>query len=153
MRLFALAGDVVAPLQYLQTQGRAGNENEVRSWFAVVPTDQSLLLEPAPQDRPAARQLAEASKLLKERRLACWVQAQNTTKGIAPTSGAILQQGGTDVAQGRHRQSKYRWLRRFMTRWGGRRALFSRGERLPQEEFRQKASFASLSSASAKVLI
>lgn len=145
VRLCAMADASVA-VQFLHMQGRSGDEAEVRSWISGLSAGRrSALLEPSPEDSVATRQLAEATKFLKERQLALWVWRQNTTKGIAPTSRAILDQAGPDLAKAANPKNRYRWVCHFMKRWSGRRARFARGERLSQEEFRAKVAAAFLS--------
>lgn len=145
LRLLARSGDIRPAVQFLEMKGRSCTEEEVRGWFADLPEEsKAVLLAPRPEDVQAARQLAEADKFLKERQLAHWVWEQNKTKGIAPTSGAILHQAAGEFAKGGNLKNKHRWVRHFMKRWSGRRARFSRGERMSQQECRSKAALVSL---------
>jgi len=141
LRTFALTDcDLEAPLQYLKTKGRSGSEPDVRAWHAALsPGDQAKLLTPSPDDKLAARQLAEARKFIGEMRLVSWARGQNSSKGLAPTSSLILEQAGPDLVRGRSRKNKYRWVRKCMRRWSGFRSRFACGDRLSQEEFREKA--------------
>lgn len=144
LRLHALVGDAQIAVQYLQKQCRCGDESEIRASFASLSAEtRASLLCPSPADKQATRQVAEAQKFLKERQLSLWVRVQNTTKGIAPTSAAILEQAGADFAQGGVPQNRCRWVRHFMKRWSGRRGRFPRGQRLSPEEFRAKVGLGS----------
>jgi hypothetical protein len=141
LRIFALADlTVEAPLKYLSLQGRPASEADVRTWHAALPAEaQARLRDELPGDVLGGRRLAEARGFLSEFRLASWVQEQNLSKGVAPTSSLILERAGPDLVRGSCKKSKYRWVRKFMSRWGGRRARFGHGDQLSQEEFRQKA--------------
>lgn len=144
LRILALAGfSVEAPLKYLSMNRRAVSEAELRAWHGALSAEcQDGLLSPPPHDKLAVRYLAEANKFMKEFRLIGWVRDQNTSKGVAPTSSLIVEQADPDLVQSRNRKNQSRWVRKCMRRWGGRRARFSHGDQLSQEEFRMKARFA-----------
>jgi hypothetical protein len=105
---------------------------------------QAALLIPQPDDARGQRHHAIAQQFLQEQRLLGWVHEQNVGKGLAPSAGAVLRQwsagSSTDarVAMPCSRRSKYRWLRRWMLRWGGRKGVFKVGDRLPLHLVREK---------------
>ena len=141
VRTFALAEfDVEVPLEYLRMKGCAGDDGDVRDWYAALsPEVSAVLLKPAEHDKSAVRQLAEARKFVNEWRLVSWVRDQNVSKGIAPTAGLVLDQVGPALARSCRQTNRYRWLRRCMQRWGGRRARFVHGDFVTPEEFQHKA--------------
>ena len=141
LSIFALADLTVdAPLKYLSMQGRAASEADVRGWHAALPAEaQAGLGNALPDDVLGMRRRAEARRFLSELRLVSWVREQNLSKGVAPTSTLTLERAAPDLVHGGHKKSKYRWVRRRMSRWGGHRARFGHGDQLSQEEFRQKA--------------
>lgn len=144
LRLFALTQmDAEAPLKYLSMQGRVASESDIRQWHADLATDRRAgLLIAAPGDRLAERRLAEARNFLSESRLVSWVQEQNSSKGVAPTSSLIVEHAEPGLLQSRRKKNKLRWVRKCMRRWGGRRATLGRGDQLSHEEFRQKVRLA-----------
>lgn len=140
LRLYALAGlKTDAPLRYLMLQGRAASEADVCGWYAALPAPaQAALVCPPPEDRIAARRLSEARKFFEELSLVTWVREQNLTKGVAPTSGLILERAGSGLVRSGRPKNRFRWVRRFMKHWGGQKGRFGHGDELSQEEFRAK---------------
>lgn len=144
LRIFALARLQVEPaLKYLSLQGRAATEADVRAWHAALSAEaQAALQQAAPDDQLAQRRLGEARKFLNELGLVTWVQEQNYSKGIAPTSTLILERAGRDLVRSRQSKNKMRWVRRLMRRWGGHRGRFGYGDGLSLEDFRAKVCLA-----------
>jgi hypothetical protein len=136
--------DVAVVGQYLGQKGRSETAEDVVAWCDCLAEGELARLSQVGDDVAANRQLAEARKFVEEARLASWVQIQNETKGIAPTAKAILETAGPSLARGRVQDNRYRWLRRFMARWGGRRARLSGGDALSDDEFREKAVWPNL---------
>ena len=127
--------------KFLSTKKRSNTAAQVCGWFGALPPDLAAkLLEPG-DDQAAGRQLAEASKFVEEFRLAAWVKEQNSAKGIAPSASAVLDQAGPGLARGRLQRNRYRWVKRCMHRWGGRRVRLSGSDELSAGEFGQKAAF------------
>lgn len=149
LRVFVLAElDVQAPLKYLELKQRAASEDDVRMWYAALSEEErAVLLDPPEGDATAVRQLAEARRFIEERGLVSWVYEQNTAKGLAPTSGAILQHLGPSPVGGHLVENRCRRIRRCMRRWGGRRARLKPGASLTPEEFHNKVHVLSESKA------
>jgi hypothetical protein len=144
LRVFAASEfQAEAALRYLQSKGRAATAEDLRAWYASLsPDEKARLLSPTADSLVANKQLAEALKFLAEFRLVLWVQEQNHTKGAAPTSKLILEHAPAGHVRSRSAKNRLRWVRRFMRRFGGRRARFAHGERLSQEDFRRKVGSA-----------
>ena len=143
VRIWALA-DVQAGAgrKYLRAKKRVASEADVREWYTSLSAEaRAGLLSPPVGDKAAARQVAEARRFIDESQLIAWVREQNTRKGIAPIAGAVLRKAGPTIAKGKHKSNRYRWLRRCMSRWGGRRARFAHGDSLTTEEMQEKAMF------------
>ncbi len=142
LRVFALAGqDIMTALEYLRWKGRRADEDEVRAWCAgVSASDWQCMLTPKDDNPRCMRQLREARKFLEEKAIVAWVKSRNEAKGIAPTPGAVLDCGAPCGGPSGRRTSRYKWLRRVVSRWGGRKAVFHAGERLPSEVLERKAN-------------
>jgi len=106
--------------------------------WCSVRREEILKLCETSDDSQANRQLGEAHKFVEEARLAAWVKTQNAAKGIAPTAKVVLETASPCLAQGHAQENRYCWLRRFMARWGGRRARLIGGDTLSEGEFREK---------------
>jgi len=136
-------GDFAAAEQFLQSKGRAGDASDVRAWRAALPPGEGRDLSRAPVGQPkAAKQLAEARKFVEERELISWVRLQNKAKSIAPTPGAVLEEASKTPGLARTGRNRHRWLRRVVSRWGGRKGVLRGGEQPAAEEFNQKAASA-----------
>ena len=140
LRLLLIAdGNCGLAVQYLRMKGRQASEADINAWHAELgPHDRERLLRPPVADKTSVRQLAEAQKFAKEARLVQWVDDQNQSKGLAPTSSLILEHSGGLVLS-RNPKNKFRWLRKCMHRFGCRRSRFAHGEQLSDEDFRSKA--------------
>ena len=139
LRVWALA-DITAAVEFLRWKGRRGDEDEVRAWLAGLPERERGSLAHPPDDQPRSlRQLCEACKFLEERQVVSWVKVQNATKRLAPTPGTVLDQGAASAGPSGRRSSRYKWLRRVVARWGGRKTVFRPSEQVPQSVLRQKA--------------
>jgi hypothetical protein len=141
MRVLALSelnDEIVS--KFLTKKKRSDTAAHVRAWFGALPPDLAVkLLEPG-DDQAAGRQLAEARKFVEEFRLTAWVKEQNSAKGIAPSATAVLDQAGPGLARGRLQRNRYRWVKRCMRRWGGRRVRLGGGDALSADEFGRKAA-------------
>ena len=142
LRIFALAEfDASFPLQYLQTKGRPTEEQQLRVWLSELsPEDRRGLLSVPAGPCRALRQLTEARKFMGEASIVSWVRRQNEVKGIAPTPGAVIEHTAGIAGPSGHRRHKYKWLRRVMHRWGGRKGVFGVGDQLSPETFERKVS-------------
>ena len=141
MKLFAVSefqDNVVA--KYLERKQRSETVADVRAWFrALPPAVAAGMLQPG-DDEVARRQLAEAEKFWAEARLVDWLKEQNAVKGIAPTATAVIEQAGPGLVRQGLQRNRYRWVKRCMKRWGGRRVHLGGGDGLSAEEFRQKVA-------------
>jgi hypothetical protein len=144
LRVLALAGsDVAVALEYLRWKGRPAEDADVRSWdAALLMDDRRNLLHPLADQPRAVRQLAEASKFMAERRVVAWVKHQNEQSGLAPTPGAIVAEFADSANPAKHRSSRYKWLRRVSSRWGGRKCVFGIGDQLSKDAFERKVGVA-----------
>jgi hypothetical protein len=132
--------DFAAAVEYVRWKGRGADEADVVAWCRAVPdADWQSLLHP-PSGSQSSRQLREARKFLDERKVVEWVKHQNEIKGIAPSPGVVLDEGAALAKPPGRRSSQYKWLRRVVGRWGGRKAVFSSGESLPAESLHRKAA-------------
>jgi hypothetical protein len=124
--------------QFLSAKHRVETAADVRTWYGALRPDVAAgLLDPG--DDAARRQMSEAQRFTQEFRLVAWVKEQNAVKGIAPSASAVLEQAGPGLARGRLQRNRYRWLKRCMNRWGGRRVRLGGGDQLSAGEFREKA--------------
>ena len=124
--------------KYLTVKRRSETAADVQGWYDAMSPDAVVRLTAPGEHEKSKRQLAAAKKFVEEGRLASWVQHQNAVKGIAPTASAVLEQAGPALVRQRWRPNQFRWLRRVMDRFGGRRVKFSGGEQVTPEEFKQK---------------
>ena len=98
------------------------------------------------------RRRADADRYMRESNLHDWIDAQNTRRGVAPTTRAIFARDeAADVDHGPARPLRGRplhtalsrrqvqWARRFMRRWSLRRGTLQAGSGLPTDEAAQKA--------------
>lgn len=139
MRLLCVSDfDVSVVGKYLERKRRRETAEDVIAWTEDLPEERLAQLDEATDDMASNRQLAEARKFMQEDWLASWVQEQNETKGLAPSAKAVLEAAGPSVAQGRFQDNRYRWVRRFMGRWGGKRVRLSGGDSLSDEELHRK---------------
>ena len=141
MRVFALSGfNLAASTKYLRHKGRWSDDTGCRTWYHALPTEsRAQLLHPAEGDGVARRQLAEARTFVEEEQLVAWIQLQNQAKGIAPTPGAVLDQGPVPPSWGGSLNSQRRRLRRLVARRGGRKAVFGGNEQLEPAVLERKA--------------
>jgi hypothetical protein len=140
VRVLALSdGDVAAAEAYLLSKGRGEPAAEILRWRDALPAGEAAaLLGPAEDRSRSARQLAEARKFAAERGLVSWIARQNRSKGIAPTPGAVLEQASGSGGLKAPTPSRYRWLRRLMRRWGGRKRVLQGCSVLTGEALRRK---------------
>lgn len=139
MRVLALSDfNLAFVIQYLSQKGRSETAGDAMDWCGALSGEEILKLCETSDDSQANRQLREARKFVEEARLAAWVKTQNAAKGIAPTAKVVLETASPCLAQGYVQENRYRWLRRFMARWGGRRARLVGGDTLSDGEFREK---------------
>ena len=98
------------------------------------------------------RRTADAENYVREKELHDWIETQNETRGIAPTTRAILwkrTKESTDTPQGRTIREaplhpslprrQVQWTRRFMRRWAMRRGALPAGTGMPEDEAARKA--------------
>lgn len=127
-------------VRYLAMKGRRGSGADVHRWHtALTPGSLAGLLSPSADDKRALRQVAEAKDFIVEWKLVSWVQEQNASKGVAPTSSCIFKEAPQELISSKQRKHTCKWIRKIMKRWGGHLTRFGYGERLSQDEFRQKA--------------
>jgi hypothetical protein len=141
LRIFAMASfDVIAPLTYLRSLRRRADGDEIRAWYSALTADQQGQLADRPA-HPAAcvRQWLEAERFAKEYQVVSWAKSQNK-KSVAPSPGAVLRFAATVGGLPPKQASRYRWLRRAMVRWGGRKGIFANGDQLSREVFEAKAA-------------
>lgn len=147
LRVFALSGDDTAvALDYLRWKGRRADEAEFRMWCSgITQGEWQSLLTPEPGQQKASRQLRDARKFLDERAVVSWAVTQNKVKRIAPTPGAVLDVGAALIGPQGRRSTRYKWLRRVVARWGGRKAVFQSSEVLQPDVLEHKATSKPLS--------
>lgn len=140
VRVLVLSGfNDEAVLKFLTAKSRAEAVACVREWHGALSPDLAAkLIEPG-DDPAACRQLAEARRFVEEFRLVAWVKEQNSEKGIAPSASAVLEQAGPALVRSSLRRNRYRWVKRCMNRWGGRRVRLGGGDQLSEDEFGRKA--------------
>ena len=115
---------------------------KLETWWAKSSMTPHQLRERCVGDAPLAEGLKKAEDFLLESRLQDWMQHQNLTKGMAPSSHAVLQQKRRfslteDAAPARtvtKRKCKLQWLRRWRSRWGVRLATLAAREVVPAAE-------------------
>ncbi len=142
VRALALTeNDVAVAEAYVRSKGRGEGAEEIRAWRAALPSSEAAALLRPPEDQPrSARQTAEARKFVKEHGLVSWIVQQNKRKSIAPTPGAVLRQASVSGGSEAVAPSRYRWLRRLMRRWGGRKRNLRGSGQLTAEALRRKDS-------------
>ncbi len=137
--LAVVAGGVGPSLRYLKSKIRSASEADVRGWFTWWPAEaQAQLLHPSPEDTPALRHLAEARKLAEQLQLVSWVEGQNVNEGLGPTSTLVSERPAPGLAKSSEAENRLRWVRRCTGRLSGHRGRIVDGQRLSQEDFRQK---------------
>jgi hypothetical protein len=139
LRIFRLTDNSdEAVSQFLTKKKRSETAVDVRAWFAELSPDRADALLDAGGEWSVARQLVEARKFVEELHLVGWVKEQNSAKGIAPSATAVLDQVGPHLARCRYERNRYRWLKRCMARWSGRRVHLGGGDGLSADEFGRK---------------
>jgi hypothetical protein len=110
---------------------------------AGAPAVAKLVNTDSPSDAPA---MHAARRWVEEWDLFCWAELQNTERGVAPSTRALLVHlTAARVATGRPppgttTQSKVRsWATRFRRRWGGRFGSIPAKDCVPTHELMDKA--------------
>ena len=127
-------------------------EDEVRAmvedlFLAVDEAELAALTDATYPSDPLA--MEAAAKCVEEWKLVSWARRQNTEKGVAPSTDALLQRvaasrldaghpdphGRGTTAEGSARM----WASRFIRRWGGRYGAIGASEDVPLDVMRNKA--------------
>ena len=109
---------------------------------------------PDPHDSPPMR---AAMKAVEEWKLVVWTRMQNSERGVAPSTDAVLQRLAADRALAGHPCPHDRgtvadsparmWATRWRRRWGGRSGTIRVVDELPVAERRDKAGVERLSTS------
>jgi hypothetical protein len=117
------------------------------AFMSADPDEIAALTDAVAPSDPAAMQ--SASKCVEEWRLVRWARDQNTGRGVAPTTDALLQRLASDRLACGHDEPHGRgtaidasarmWATRFRRRWGGRVGSIGTSPTLPASDMRAKA--------------
>ena len=119
---------------------------KLQTWWVNSSITPHELRERCVGDAPLAEGLKKAEDFLLGSRLQDWVQHQNLTKGMTPSSHAVLQQKRRFSQTGAYRPAstatkrkcKLQWLRRWRSRWSVRLATLAAREVVPAAEKQSK---------------
>ena len=117
------------------------------AFMSADPDEIAALTDAVAPSDPAAMQ--SASKCVEEWRLVRWARDQNTGRGVAPTTDALLQRLASDRLACGHDEPHGRgtaidasarmWATRFRRRWGGRVGSIGTSPTLTASDMRAKA--------------
>lgn len=139
-------GEPTAALLYLRNhcQNKGVTESacakKLRTWWSEVGPLERDRLRDHPNNKEEALARKAGLRFLWEQNLDDWVFTQNSKKGLAPRSDAVLrkmrtftEEGRPGSADGSKRKSRLQWLRRWRGRWSCHMARLMPRESMSKE--------------------
>ena len=142
-------GDVQVLAQYLRVQGVDPTERdellpELTAWHSRVTETRDRFVARASEDLKLRPSLERAEVFLEENKLDSWITEQNVSKGLTPSSHAVLTQLRRQDTKNltrhipqdvsKNKKSSFQWLRRWRRRWSVSLQTLPIGEHMPASE-------------------
>ena len=142
-------GDVQLLSQFLRVQGLCPSERdellaELTAWKSTVAETRDEFVARASKDLKLRPSLERAEKFLQESKLDTWITEQNVSKGLTPSSHAVLtqlrRQDTNNLTKhhvkgvAKNKKSSFQWLRRWRRRWSVSLQTLPNGEHMSASE-------------------